>query len=389
MKVAILNLAFDLDLENAAALVSRFATLARSSRALAEAGASVTVLQRFRFDVDHVEQVDQGDPGGAAVRWHLRADDPKKAFSGPRARPVALLRLARDLAPDAVLVNGLMFPEAVAELRARLPRTTAIALQHHGGGPNGLALGLRQRALLRFADGFLFTAQGLAAPWRLAGMIRERQPVFEVPESSSDFVPVEREEALRRTGVDGSPSLLWVGRLHARKDPLTAFRAAALALVRLPGLRLFAAFGEEPMRPEVERLLAAEPALAARTRLLGRLAHGDLPAWYSAADLFVTSSPDEGSNYALIEALACGLPAVASDIPPHRALAGESALFFPPGDAAAAADAIVRAAALVEGGAGPSHRIRARFEAELSWSVVARRTLASLDALVRERRGTA
>ena len=102
MKVAILNLAFDRDLETAASLLARFATLASSSRSLAEAGASVTVLQRFRFDVDHVDHVNQGDPGGAAVRWHLRADDPAKAFAGPRARPVALMRIARDLAPAEV-----------------------------------------------------------------------------------------------------------------------------------------------------------------------------------------------------------------------------------------------------------------------------------------------
>lgn len=385
MKVAILNLAFDLDLRTGRELVARFGTLASLARALSRAGADVTVLQRFRADE---ELETEGDaPGAAPVRWLLRSDDPARPFAGPRARPAALFELAAKREPDAVLVNGLMFPATVAELRLRLPRHTAIAVQHHAGGPADGWLGLQQRVVRGAADGFLFTASGIAEPWRAAGAIGPEQPVFEVPEASSDFVAVPRSEARRRTGVEGAPALLWVGRLHPRKDPLTALRAAALALEHLPGLRLYAAFGEAPMLADVETFLDQSPELRERTRLLGRLEHRQLAEWYSAADLFVTTSPDEGSNFALIEALACGLPSVASDIPAHRALAGETAEYFPSGDARAAAAAIVRASehAAREGDV-PRAAVRARFEAELSWDAVARKTLAAFEALALSRR---
>ncbi len=388
MKVAILNLAFDLDLGTGRELVARFGTLASLAGALSRAGAEVAVLQRFRADEDLETDGDAAGTGAAPVRWHLRSDDPARPFAGPRARPAALFELAARLEPDAVLVNGLMFPSTVAELRLRLPRSTAIAVQHHAGGPADGWLGLQQRVVRGAADGFLFTASGIAEPWRAAGAIGPEQPVFEVPEASSSFVAVPGGEARRRTGVEGAPALLWVGRLHPRKDPLTALRAAALALEHLPGLRLYAAFGEAPMLADVETFLDQAPALGDRTRLLGRLGHEQLADWYSAAELFVTTSPDEGSNFALIEALACGLPSVASDIPAHRALAGESAEYFPAGDAHAAAAAIVRASERSAREASAVRAaVRARFEAELSWSAVARRTLAALEALALARRG--
>jgi len=197
-----------------------------------------------------------------------------------------------------------------------------------------------------------------------------------VLEASTDLRPVDRAAARAATRMDGDPALLWVGRLHPRKDPLTGLRAFAAALDRLPAARLHLVYGEAPLRPEVEKLCAASPALAGAVRLVGPVAHEELPAWYSAADLFLTSSASEGSNWALIEAMACGLPAVATDIPANRRVGAPGTSFFPPGAPGAGADAIVHAAL------APRDRgaIRDHFARRLSWTVVAREALAAYEA---------
>src|SRR5438876_111648 len=52
--------------------------------------------------------------------------------------------------------------------------------------------------------------------------------------------------------------------------------------------------------------------------MLGHVLHFRLAAFYSAADLFVLGSHDEGSGYAVLEACACGASPVVTDIPSFR-----------------------------------------------------------------------
>jgi glycosyltransferase involved in cell wall biosynthesis len=110
-------------------------------------------------------------------------------------------------------------------------------------------------------------------------------------------------------------------------------------------------------------------------RLLGAVAHDRLADFYSAADLFVLGSHHEGSGYALIEALACGATPVVTRIPSFETLTGDGAIgaLWPPGDAAACADAIVQAARRdLE---AERRRVRGYFERHFSWPVIGRRAL--------------
>jgi glycosyltransferase involved in cell wall biosynthesis len=85
-----------------------------------------------------------------------------------------------------------------------------------------------------------------------------------------------------------------------------------------------------------------------------------------AADLFVLGSHREGSGYSLIEALACGLPPVVTDIPSFRALTGGGAVgrLWPCGDAAALAEALQSLAGRTDPGMRAA--VRAHFDRELS-----------------------
>jgi glycosyltransferase involved in cell wall biosynthesis len=135
--------------------------------------------------------------------------------------------------------------------------------------------------------------------------------------------------------------VLWVGHLDARKDPLTAIEGFRRACGALPRARLHMVYGSAPLEAAVRERLHEDRALAAGVTLVGQVRHEELEHWYRAADLFLLASHREGANLSTMEALACGTPAVVTDLPVFRAVAGDAAAYFAPGDPGALAQALV------------------------------------------------
>lgn len=335
-------------------------------------GLRVTALCRFDQNADIRR---------SGVDYHFRVDDPRHLLAGRRTVPMSLLRLARNLRPDVVHVHGLLFPIQVAAVRLWLGRGPVLVVQHHGERPEGRMRPWLQRLLFRAADGFLFTAPGIADEWVGAGVLDPSWPVHGVVEASTDFAPASRGEARERTGLQGSPAILWVGRLHGKKDPMTALEGFSRALAHLPGAELSMVFREAPLLSDVQAFLERLPLIAERVHLLGEIPHADLQGHFNAADLFLTSSPAEGSNFALLEALACGTPPVASDIPAHRVLTGSGAVgkLFDVGDAESCARALVAVASSLSDEARSA--TRRHFEESLGWPAVAEQAVRAYESL--------
>jgi len=137
-----------------------------------------------------------------------------------------------------------------------------------------------------------------------------------------------------RPPLQGAPSLLWVGRLHTVKDPLTLLAGLDLLLDDLPAAHLTMVYGEADLLAEVEARLAASPRLRAAVTLVGRVPHQELAGFYAAADAFVAASHREGSGFALAEALACGAVPIVTDIPSFAAMTDGGRLggLWRPGD---------------------------------------------------------
>lgn len=115
------------------------------------------------------------------------------------------------------------------------------------------------------------------------------------------------------------------------------------ARVREPSLRLLLVGSgslEADLRRRVERADAAE-----WVHLAGRVAYDDLPAWYRSADLFVSPSRTDGTSVSLLEAMACGMAIVVSDIASNREWVrqGENGWWFRNGDRASLEEAILSA----------------------------------------------
>jgi glycosyltransferase involved in cell wall biosynthesis len=102
------------------------------------------------------------------------------------------------------------------------------------------------------------------------------------------------------------PTALWLGVLGEVKRVDVLLDAAE----RVPDLRLLVA-GDGPLLPEVERRVA-QAGLAGRVALLGRL-HDPAPV-FADADFFALTSAAENCPLALLQAMSCGLPAVASAV---------------------------------------------------------------------------
>ena len=134
--------------------------------------------------------------------------------------------------------------------------------------------------------------------------------------------------------------LLFVGRLERRKGLPVALRAFADLATKLPDLTMLV-IGEGPDREAVDEL---PDDLRGRVSMLGYL-HGEaLPTYHAAADVFIASATGQESfGIVLIEAMAAGLPVVASDIPGYREVvrAGVEGLLVPPGDPGALSESLL------------------------------------------------
>jgi glycosyltransferase involved in cell wall biosynthesis len=222
-------------------------------------------------------------------------------------------------------------------------------------------------------SGVAFCASAQAQPFVSAGLLPPDAVIYEIPESTTRFLPGDREQARRETGLHGNPCLLWVGHLNENKDPLTVLEGVSEAVRHLPELQLWCCFGSAPLLSEVQSRIDSDPRLHGRVHLLGRLSHQKVQQLMQAADLFVLGSHREGSGYSLIEALASGLPPVVTDIPSFCALTGQASVgqLWPCGDARSLCNSLLSMASRDR----PQLRrlTREHFDAELSFDSLGRK----------------
>jgi len=74
----------------------------------------------------------------------------------------------------------------------------------------------------------------------------------------------------------------------------------------------------------------AGPTNPGKIKYLGYVPDAHLPILYAGATAYITASLSEGFNLPIVEAMACGVPVMASDIDTHREVAADAALYFDP-----------------------------------------------------------
>ncbi|WP_199754313.1 glycosyltransferase family 4 protein [Dyella dinghuensis] len=346
-------------------VLQRWPSLVDVAEAAATSGARVSVIQAAT-NAEHIER------NGITYHFtHSRTDD------SMHLRANHFSSLLEELNADVLHVHGLDFAEDAFAISKRLPNLP-ILFQDHANRPPRWWRRPQSRRWYSAASGVAFTTTELAAPFIKKGLLRPDSNVFAIPESTCRFTRGSRARARAETGLHGDPCVLWVGHLNQGKDPLTVLDGIARAAEALPGLQLWCVFGNAPLLADVQRRIQRDSHLAGRVHLLGQLPHERIEWLMRAADLFVSGSHSESCGYALLEAMACGITPVVTDIPSFRALTGDIGQLWHCGNSDSLSEALIRAAA---NRASPE-RVRAHFDNILSPSALGRQWAAAYATVI-------
>ena len=225
------------------------------------------------------------------------------------------LRAARELIAEGwdfdVIDAHYLYPDGVAAIRIGAALDKPVVLTARGSDVTLLPKYPRQRkmildALFR-ADAIIAVADALKKELVLLGAPAEKIEVLRNGVDLDRFRPLDRDAIRQRLKLSG-PVIASVGSLIARKGHDIAIRAVA----EIDGAALLVA-GEGPERGALERL-AQDLGVLERTKFLGAVAHEALPEIYNGADALVLASAGEGWANVLLEAMACGTPAITSNV---------------------------------------------------------------------------
>jgi glycosyltransferase involved in cell wall biosynthesis len=239
---------------------------------------------------------------------------------------------------QVLLVRNSLYFDAVAMKRIRSPVVRARYVAQRW-------LTLRS---VRAADAVLFPTRAMLD--LVAPHVDGPQPTWQVSPYGASHHLFRPEPRAQPSG--GPVGLLNVSLYCDQKNLGTLLAALERLDARSPGeyrLRLTAGFKAVepgPWHPNLEAERSAFYRLEAAGVVddIDRQSYADLPALYRAADIFVFPSYTESFGHPLVEAMASGLPVVAADVPVHREMCGDAAIYFPAFDAEACAAAIERVA---------------------------------------------
>ena len=281
-----------------------------------------------------------GVPGGVSV------DD--RALRGPG--PYVRSAFRRGLRADGVVCGHLhLVPLAAA---VAVARRAPLLLVLHGieawepphGGPRGAALRL---ALGRVDHVVAVSSTTLERFQSWAPVGRARRTVVPNTFAPGPFAPGPKPRALLQTyGLAGRSVVLTLGRLAGldRRKGFDVVLEALPEIARRVADVTYVIAGDGPDRPRLEAK-ARDLGLTDRVVFTGYVDEAVKPDLYRAADCFAMPSRGEGFGIVLLEAMASGVPVVASSADGSREAVRDGLLgpAVDPGDPDAVADAVVDA----------------------------------------------
>jgi glycosyltransferase involved in cell wall biosynthesis len=321
-------------------------------RALARAGAERQLvnlaigLHRY----GHVVRVVTFYPGGPLEEDLLAAGVPVESL-GKKGRwdvfrfVLRLVRLIKREAPD--VVHGYMHANVLTvPLKVLFPRTCCVwgirSSDMDLSRYEWLARLLEsiEPKLSQFADLIIVNSRAGRDSAICRGYTAHQMIVIPNGIDVADFYPDRPAGAALRTRWGLTPQDILIGRigrLDPQKDYPTFFAAAAEFKRRFPDVR-FLCMGEGPRNIEQEL-----KALAARLDLTENLIfsglRGEMRSVYNALSILTSSSAWEGFPNVVAEALACGVPCVATDVGDTKILVGHPEFVVPPRNPLALANA--------------------------------------------------
>lgn len=259
-----------------------------------------------------------------------------------------LREIIRELRPAIVHTHSSK-AGVLGRLAARRERVPIIVHTVHGFGftplqppPLRATLVALERRVARWTDHFVVVSRvNLDHGVRLRLLDPERTTVIRSGIQLKRYDEPKGGSALRaRLAVpDGAVLVTQVGNFKPQKAPLDFVRMAARVVKEAPGTR-FLMVGDGPLRDRAEEL-ARELGIAADVCFPGWL--DEVPAVWAATDIAVLTSHHEGLPRALVEALAAGVPVVATAVDGNVEVVrdGENGYLVPRGQVAAMSQRVV------------------------------------------------
>ncbi|MBI5878451.1 MAG: glycosyltransferase family 4 protein [Chloroflexi bacterium] len=187
-----------------------------------------------------------------------------------------------------------------------------------------------------------YNAAQLAARY---GVAPDRIRVIPFVIDPAVYCPGSADRALRtRYGLNGRKVILFVGRMASNKRVDLLLEALALVRKHVPEAALLLVGDQQSpaLAPYVAQVHERVSDLGLQQDVVFAGLTDELPAHYRLASVYATASEHEGFGVPLVEAMASGVPVVASDAAAHSEVVDAAGLLCVSNDASAMADVLVR-----------------------------------------------
>jgi len=252
---------------------------------------------------------------------HLRFTGVRKLYSPYQISALAKLLQGYDIVHVHLFPAQLWAVLAAARLRCRVPLVTT---EHN-------TWNARRRWWLRPLDRWMYPHYERIACISQATaehLIQWCPGIAEKIAVIPNGIPLETFETAQPATLPDVPCdgtrLVFVGRFEPQKDHATLLRA----VTAVPDTHLLLV-GDGPLRPHIEHMAQS---LGIRDRITFLGWRGDVAAVLKASDIYVHSTNSDGFGIAACEAMAAGLPVIASNVPGLAELVTGAGILFPPGD---------------------------------------------------------
>jgi phosphatidylinositol alpha-1,6-mannosyltransferase len=359
--------------------------------ALVEESIDGVAIKRYRYWLARWQCI--AYEGGITARIRQR---PWRAMLLPLfllAQLLATTRLIRRLQPDVIHAHWIIPQGLVAVVARRLTGSRAgILCTSHGGDLFSLRaapLQLLKRKIMGAVDRMTVVSGAMAEEVKRIAPGVDACVIPMGTDLTHAFVPPQADA--RRD----ANQIVWVGRLVPNKGVSELLRAFKRVAELRPALRLIIV-GDGPLRQDLERE-ASSLGIDEAVDFRGALPHDQLPDVYRRAAIaafpyiLAANGVQEGFGLVVVEAMGCGCPVIASDIPALRdtVIPGRTGTLVPPGDVGALSDAMVSLLDSPEEARRLSVAARNRAESMFDWTPIKSAYAMQLNALVKKNLGPA
>lgn len=174
----------------------------------------------------------------------------------------------------------------------------------------------KARYVLQRCDGFVCDSHAVLNRAEVLGVHKANSFVFPWGVDLDQFSPDQNGGLRTELGWDGATVLLSTRNWEPIYGVDIVLGVFAQLAKEMPELRMIM-LGDGSMRDDIDQAVRRF-GLFDKIHLKGRVANADLPAYYQAADVYISASHSDGSSVSLLEAMATGLVCVVSDIPGNR-----------------------------------------------------------------------